>query len=758
MKRMKINTIVLVALSLIGLVAMVFAGRDLVTSLQAASAARQAAQYAQIDRQLLKFQQGLLSERADSPNVLKLTGNEFAGARQSIQNNRQTVDEGFDAAKVLLMKQKDPDIIKSRDALLAQMDALKQVRAKLDENFDLPLAQRNPEVGREMLETGQSLLSTSIQMATTMENAMAKADPLLGELAKVKQLAWQVRNVGGSVWEISHIPYSGGALLTSEQKEQLGIIDGRVQAYWGLIDQASRDPLMPPQLRLAYTRAEEGYFGGEFGALRKSVVASIRADQIPTLSFSGWVERLIPAINTVTDVATVSMDLAAAKSIEGANKANLVALESGGILLVIALLLVAAFRVLKKRLFGPLDDMTRTVTTLAQGDMSITVPYCDREDEIGKMANSVLVFQENGKERLRLEAAAKEFQNELDRKLKEMEAAFVLSGREQKAVVETLAANLGRLANGDLTARIEMQFEGQYAQIKSDYNAAIDSLCGAMSTIAGSTQGIRGSSNEIASASDDLSRRTEQQAASLEETAAALDQITATVRRSAEGAKQASDVASGAKADAEKSGAVVREAVMAMTQIEQSSDQITNIIGVIDEIAFQTNLLALNAGVEAARAGDSGRGFAVVAQEVRALAQRSAEAAKQINSLIASSRAHVESGVKLVGHTGHALTSIVGKVAQIDLLISEMASSAQEQATGLHQVNVAVNQMDQVTQQNAAMVEEATAAAANLRSDASELERLVSRFQTNGRPRTTMRPELVHFDQGSSGRNRVAAL
>jgi methyl-accepting chemotaxis protein len=299
--------------------------------------------------------------------------------------------------------------------------------------------------------------------------------------------------------------------------------------------------------------------------------------------------------------------------------------------------------------------------------------------------------------------------------------------------VNQIATALSRLADNDLSYRMAGQIDPRFTDVRDDFNGAVAALDETISTVAFATRNVTSGANEISSASDNLSWRTEQQAASLEETAAALDQITATVGRSADGARSASAAATDARLDAAKSGEIVGEAVAAMDRIASSSIQISQIIGVIDEIAFQTNLLALNAGVEAARAGEAGRGFAVVAQEVRALAQRSADAAREIKTLIANSSSQVKRGVELVGDTGQALQSIVGKVGQIDTLISEIAQSSREQATALGEVNSAVNQMDQVTQQNAAMVEQATAAAARLRQEANELDHLIARFNVTHR-------------------------
>jgi methyl-accepting chemotaxis protein len=285
------------------------------------------------------------------------------------------------------------------------------------------------------------------------------------------------------------------------------------------------------------------------------------------------------------------------------------------------------------------------------------------------------------------------------------------------------------LANGDLVSRIETPFMPTLEKVRVDFNQSIEKLESAMRVIAHNANGIAAGAGQTSAASDELARRTEQQAAAVEETAAALEEITQTVTDSARRAEEAASLVAQTKSGAEHSGAVVRKAVDAMGEIDKSSREISNIISVIDDIAFQTNLLALNAGVEAARAGDAGKGFAVVAQEVRELAQRSAKAAKEIKTLITTSSTQVKNGVTLVDETGRALETIVSQVSSIDANVAAIVVAAREQATGLKEINKAVNSMDQNTQQNAAMVEETTAASRSLANEAESLRELLTQFR-----------------------------
>jgi methyl-accepting chemotaxis protein len=403
------------------------------------------------------------------------------------------------------------------------------------------------------------------------------------------------------------------------------------------------------------------------------------------------------------------------------------ALMAGG-LAMLGLVLFALLTMTNIFVRRPLARITGAVNALSAGRYEDPIRGTELKDEIGSIARALEGFRHDLAETGRLRTDEERARAQADAERARNEAMQRANAEAQEQVVSSVGQGLDRLAGGDLTFRLTGEFPPEYRKLRDDFNAAMGQLQDTMKVIVGNAAGIRSTTDEISHAADDLSRRTEHQAASLEETAAALDEITATVRRSAEGANQAKGAVDRTRQGAEESGRVVGQAVQAMQQIEQSSTEISQITGVIDEIAFQTNLLALNAGVEAARAGDAGKGFAVVAQEVRALAQRSAEAAKEIKALIASSSEQVGQGVKLVGQTGEALRRIVGEVAEINALVTEIAASSHEQATGLAQVNTAVNQMDQVTQQNAAMVEESTAASHSLAQEATALSTLVSRF------------------------------
>ncbi len=328
---------------------------------------------------------------------------------------------------------------------------------------------------------------------------------------------------------------------------------------------------------------------------------------------------------------------------------------------------------------------------------------------------------------------------EQDKAMRAAEDENARKTQEQADVVQVLGIALNRLSDGDLEADITAQVPPTYEKLRRDFNETVGSLRDAISGVVQNSDSIRSETAEITSAADDLSRRTEKQAATLEETAAALDELTASVKSAAQGADDASKMSADAQRNAQQGGDIARKAVTAMDEIKTSSQEISKITSVIDDIAFQTNLLALNAGVEAARAGEAGRGFAVVATEVRALAQRSSDAAREINALISSSGDQVAEGVKLVDLTGEALASIVTSVADISERVSSIATSSREQASGLAEINSSVNELDHVTQQNAAMFEETTAASHALTSEADSLVRAVARFKTGTSTAATAR-------------------
>ncbi|MCA0418453.1 MAG: methyl-accepting chemotaxis protein [Proteobacteria bacterium] len=409
------------------------------------------------------------------------------------------------------------------------------------------------------------------------------------------------------------------------------------------------------------------------------------------------------------------------------------------VLVPLGLVMLGLVVLLSRRASGMLHSLRGSMEGLAAGQLDTAIAHQERADEIGAMARTLVVFRDAAlakeameTDKLRMEEEAAGHRSAADGERRRNEADRAEHARAQADAVHALGQGLERLSDGDLTYRIEADFSAEYVKLKDDFNGAIAKLEDAMRQIATNTDSMKAGSTEISQAADDLAGRTEQQASSVEETATALDELTATVRQTAESACLANQATEQVKSEAEQSTSIVRDAVTAMGGIEKSAQEISQIVGVIDEIAFQTNLLALNASVEAARAGDAGKGFAVVASEVRALAQRSAAAAKEIKTLIDASTIEVEKGVTLVGQTGGALQRMASEITRVTALVAEIAGAAQEQASGLQEVNSAVGEMDQATQQNAAMAEQSTAAAHSLSQEADRLSALVARFQLGG--------------------------
>lgn len=480
---------------------------------------------------------------------------------------------------------------------------------------------------------------------------------------------------------------------------------------------------LPTAIKDVYVREIIPSANKFFDELESSFVPALKANDVEGTKASYLRLTKLHDVNDVL-VHKAALQLEAydkAIDVEARSSVISVSIQLGLIILALGGLIGTAIWFLMRKILAPTNEMIGFMETMTGGNYELNIDGRDRVDEIGDMARSIEVFRVAAKERQADEAA-------------------------QQVVVSEIGKGLKAIAEGNLTHRVTVKFDDKYEGLRSNYNEAVEELNDIIGRVAHSATSVNTGSTEISTAADDLARRTEQQAASLEETAAAMSEVTLSVRSTSEGAHTATQAVGQALGEAASGGKVVTEAVTAMGDIERSAQEISQIINVIDGIAFQTNLLALNAGVEAARAGDAGKGFAVVANEVRALAQRSADAAKDIKALITQSNVQVDKGVNLVGKTGEMLSRIGDQVEHISGLVSTISTTAEAQAASLQQINVAVGDMDRMTQQNAAMVEESTAASRSLSSEAADLAGLVTRFRTTAMvnaPRPIAPPVIV---------------
>ncbi|MBD9373990.1 HAMP domain-containing protein [Rhizobium sp. ARZ01] len=544
----------------------------------------------------------------------------------------------------------------------------------------------------------------------------------------LRQAMWVVSEFAGRERAAIGSAIARGSQLDNATLATLSEYRGRLEQSWATIESyAGRDFADPSVLpAIAAVRSE---FFGTFEDVRKSVYAASAEVRAYPITGDEWMTAATRAIDGLLALSTAIGETAGAytQQIEDSGRNGFMA--SSAVLVAAVLLGAFAFWIVMTRVTRPIQSLTETMSRLAEGDLDAAIPSVERTDEIGEMARAVEVFREAGLNNRRLEAEANEGRELTERERRERDAQKAVEARKMQEAVDALGTGLGQLAEGNVGHRIETVFAESLDRLRTDFNQSASKLEEALRSVGHNAAAIHSGSEQIRAAADDLSKRTEMQAASVEETAAAIEQITTAVRDTSQRASEAGGLVARARDQAERSSVIVEKTVAAMGAIEASSREINNIIVVIDNIAFQTNLLALNAGVEAARAGDAGKGFAVVAQEVRELAQRSAKAAQEIKSLITSSAEQVNTGVSLVDETGNALRTIAAEVQEISHHVTAIVDAAREQSVGLGEINTAVNLMDQSAQQNAAMVEQSSAASHGLASEAAALNELLAKFR-----------------------------
>jgi len=794
MRNLSIRSTLGVVIGLLGLLLLAVSSDSLLGALDRYRAAQKVAMLAPISQ---SFFQSLQAHRLERGNVLIALGRPQPadktttdGITEQRDHTKKNFADGY-AALGKLAAQPGVDAILSR--LKSTHEAVDALRPRMMAMLAQPTAQRDADLIRTWPQVTQTYLNAVEEASDYLEKSLMLVDPQVDQMLSAKQNAWTMRNYGGALvlrllTSLSAQKTWGSADIAANAQET-----GRMATAYGIVTDIAGLPGMPQSLNDAIKNAE-GFFSGPLAQERLNVARMLSEGQVPDIDRAQFQTRVVDGLallNTIANTALGELVIRAnAQTVASRN-----ALFLNGALLAAAIIFTAiGFLIVQSRVSGPIQRMTETMQKLAGRDLSVAIPFVDRGAEIGAMAKAVQIFKDNMVAREQAEADIARQREETERQRQERESRERQAGEEIAALVnkvaegdltsrideagkdgffltasrelnrlattlqtmnQELAHAMGAMAEGDLTQSVRGDYRGVFGEIKTGVNGMAERMQVFAGRLTETAQSVKVASDEISTGSQDLAQRTESQAASIEETAASMHEITATVKQNADNAQTANQLAAAARDTAEKGGHVVADAVGAVSRIEESARKISDIMALIDEIAFQTNLLALNASVEAARAGEAGKGFAVVAQEVRALAQRSANASKEIKTLISESNTQVKSGATLVNQTGGSLTEIVTSIKKVSDIVAEIAAASREQATGLDQINTAISSMDEITQRNAALVEETTAAAQSLANQATELADLVGFFKIAGKTET--KPTVAAAPVPSSPNNNTPA-
>jgi methyl-accepting chemotaxis protein len=769
MKNLSIRTILGVIIGVLGLLLVAVSVKSLQEALERSQAAQRVAALAPISQSFfLSLQQHRL-ERGNVIIAMRSKDPAEDTARKNVVDYGAMAKKGFQdgyagfSALAASLPGSGPILTRLKES----HDAVDALRPKAQAAMAAAEAQRDAQAMRDWPRVTQAYLDAVEAASDYLEASLKMVDPMVDQLLMVKRTAWVARNYAGSMVLRLLGSMTGGQPWTATDIAAHAEDFGRLLTAWSIITEAAARNDTPPAVAEAANKTR-AVFQGPMADERQKVVMALATGQKPDIPQAEFQPRQVEGLSLINEIANQALEQLILRAEDQKELAQRRLIISGVLLALAVAVTAIGFLIVQWRVSGPISGMTEAMQRLAERDLDTTIPFVERGAEIGRMAKALQVFKDNMVAREQAEADIARQREETERRRQELEASEKAAGEEIATLVnqvgqgdlsgrisesgksgfflstsqelnrlvvtlqtmsEELASTMGAMADGDLRPRVKGDYRGVFGEIKHGVNSMADQMRDFAGRLTMTAQSVRTASDEISTGSQDLAQRTESQAASIEETAASMHEITTTVKQNADNAQAANQLATTARDTAETGGKVVNDAVSAVTQIEESARKISDIVGLIDEIAFQTNLLALNASVEAARAGEAGKGFAVVAQEVRALAQRSANASKDIKALIQASNAQVKTGANLVNQTGKSLTDIVSAIKKVSDIVAEIAAASREQATGLEQINTAVGSMDEMTQRNAALVEETTAAAQSLAGQARELAQLVGFFK-----------------------------